>query len=230
MGQMNMDFTGKKIFITGGSRGIGAGICKAFEKFGGEITAPARSCMDLSSEESIQSFLQKSSEVKYDVFVHCAGINRLAGIEEIDAGLMKEVYFVNCVAPVMLARAFVPGMKANGYGRIVFLSSLYATVSRERRLAYSASKNALNGIMKSMAIELAADNILVNCVAPGYVMTEMTRHNLSEKEISDIKKSIPTGRLQTVEEIADVVLFMCSDLNRSITGQLLTVDGGFTCR
>ena len=121
-------------------------------------------------------------------------------------------------------------MKNQKWGRIVFISSLYGIVSRERRIAYSSSKNALNGLCKSLAIELGEDNILVNCVAPGYVMTDMTRKNLSEEEINAITNNIPTRRFQTTEDIANITAFLCSDLNQSITGQLIAVDGGFTCK
>ena len=88
----------------------------------------------------------------------------------------------------------------------------------------------MTGIMKSVALEIAADNILLNAVAPGYVMTDMTRKNLNEQEIKDIQRMIPTGRFQTETDIANLVCFLCSQFNQSITGQLIAVDGGFTCR
>ena len=81
-----------------------------------------------------------------------------------------------------------------------------------------------------MAIELGENNILVNCVAPGYVMTDMTRKNLSETEIKNIESQMPTHRFQTTEDIANLTAFLCSDLNQSITGQLIAVDGGFICK
>ena len=81
-----------------------------------------------------------------------------------------------------------------------------------------------------MALELAQDKILVNEVAPGYVMTDMTRQNLSEREIKEIEGQIPTGRFQSEEDIANMVAFLSSELNNSITGQLIAVDGGFLCK
>ena len=77
---------------------------------------------------------------------------------------------------------------------------------------------------------MAADQILVNAVAPGYVMTDMTRQNLSCQEIEDLTEKIPTGKFQSEMDVANLVCFLCSDLNQSITGQLISVDGGFTCR
>ena len=124
----------------------------------------------------------------------------------------------------------VPGMRRRKKGKILLISSLYALISRERRIAYSSSKSALTGLMRTLALELAGDQILVNAVAPGYVMTDMTTQNLTQAEIASISAQIPTGRFQTEDDIAQLAAFLCSDANRSITGQLIAVDGGLTCR
>lgn len=217
-------------FITGGSRGIGKAIKEKLKKNGITVIAPERSELDLSDFESISEYLENNKSLTPDVFIHCAGINELAGIEEISQDLILRVFQVNYNSAVQLLNSFVPSMKKKEYGKIVFVSSLYGIVSRERRIAYSSSKNALNGLCKSLALELAPYNILVNSIAPGYVMTDMTRKNLSEEEIKNIEKNIPTGRFQSEEEIAEAVTFFCSEKNKSITGQLLAVDGGFLCR
>lgn len=217
-------------FLTGGSRGIGKAIKESLEKAGISVIAPTRTELDLSSSESITKYLEKNTNLVPDIFVHCAGINELAGIEEISQDLILRVFQVNYNSAVQLLNSFVPSMKKKEYGKIVFVSSLYGIVSRERRIAYSSSKNALNGLCKSLALELAPYNILVNSVAPGYVMTDMTKKNLTEEEIKNIEKNIPTGRFQSEEEIAEAVVFFCSKKNKSITGQLLAVDGGFLCR
>lgn len=217
-------------FLTGGSRGIGLSIKETFGREGIDVIAPSRAELDLSNIESISSYISQNQELSPDIFVHCAGINELAGIEEISQDSLLRVFQVNVNSAVQLLNSFVPKMKKKGGGKIVLISSLYAVVSKERRLSYTSSKNALTGLCKSLALELAPFNILVNCVAPGYVMTNMTRKNLSEAEIKNIEKNIPTGRFQREEEIADAVCFLCSEENKSITGQLLAVDGGFLCR
>lgn len=222
--------SGKIAFVTGGSRGIGKGICNALKKNGAEVIAPTRDELDLSDRISIEKYLGNHSLIRPDIFIHCAGINMLAGIDEISNEILDKVFQVNYYAPVQLLHEFTKTMKKKNYGRIVFVSSLYAIISRERRIAYSSSKNALTGLMKSMALEMADQNILVNCVAPGYVMTDMTRKNLSQEEIDDIQKNIPTHRFQTVDDIANMCLFLCSDMNKSITGQLIAVDGGFSIK
>jgi 3-oxoacyl-[acyl-carrier protein] reductase len=121
-------------------------------------------------------------------------------------------------------------MQLMGHGKIVLISSLYSMVTKERRIAYSSSKSALTGLMKTSALELAPYNILVNAVAPGYVMTDMTKKNLSAEEIKNIEQQIPTKRFQSEEDIASLVYFLCSEENKSITGQLIAVDGGYTLR
>lgn len=227
---ISLDLHDKTAFVTGGSRGIGKTIVEAFQKGGAEVVAPTRDELNLSDLDSINAYVKLNDDLKIDIFVHCAGVNELAGIREISQDLLNRVYDVNLFAPIHLLKAFCPYMQVNKWGRIVFISSLYGIVSRERRIAYSSSKNALNGLCKSLAIELGCDNILVNCVAPGYVMTDMTRKNLSDSEIKAIESQMPTQRFQTTEDIANLTAFLCSDLNNSITGQMIAVDGGFTCK
>ena len=225
---MNTAFQGKTVFLTGGSRGIGHCIRSYFSERGAEVIAPRREELDLSVPKSIQAYCKKGIEA--DIFIHCAGCNELAGIEEIDTALAQRVFQVNYFAALELLHAAVPGMRARKEGKVLFISSLYALIARERRIAYSSSKSALTGLMKTLALELAGDQILVNAIAPGYVMTEMTTQNLSLKEIQRITAEIPTGRFQTEEDIAALAAFLCSTANRSITGQLIAVDGGYTCR
>jgi 3-oxoacyl-[acyl-carrier protein] reductase len=121
-------------------------------------------------------------------------------------------------------------MMARRFGRIVNISSIWSIVSKKRRLTYSASKAGLNGMTRALAVELAPYNILINAVAPGYVNTELTRQNNSEQDIHAIKETIPLRRLAEPSEIAETVFFLCSERNTYITGQVITVDGGFTCQ
>lgn len=227
---MEISFEGRTLFLTGGSRGIGREIANVFAENGAQVVAPSHKELDLSDSGEICQYCEAHTELSPDIFVHCAGINELAGINEITPEILDRVFQINCHAPALLMNGLCDGMRKRKWGRIVFVSSLYAIVSRERRIAYSASKHALSGLMKASALELAAEHVLVNSVAPGYVMTEMTKKNLSEQELAAIIAGIPTGRLQQTREIADMVAFLCSECNKSITGQLIAVDGGFTCR
>lgn len=226
---VNIDLSNKSLLITGGRGGIGAAICRVFSEAGADILAPSSSEMDLSSEESIDSFFKNLKEIP-DIVIHSAGINELAGITEVSHDILSKVFQVNLFSFISILSRVIPSMKERNCGRIVGISSLYGIVSKERRIPYSSSKHAMSGLIKSTALELASDNILINGVAPGYVMTEMTKKNLSEEEINNLKIQIPTGRLQEANEIANLCLFLCSPLNQSITGQIIPVDGGFICR
>ena len=223
-------FKDKTVFITGASRGIGRCIKAGFEKEGARVIAPSRDELDLSSKKSVRQYIENNDLSETDIFIHCAGINVKAGIDEINEEILEDVFEVNLFSPISLIKSISEGMKRRKTGRIILISSLYAIVSKERRIAYSTSKNALTGLAKTLTLELAPYGILTNCIAPGYVMTDMTRNNLSEDEIAKIEHDIPTGRFQTEKEISDTVMFLCSDNNQSITGQLIAVDGGFLCK
>ena len=118
-------------------------------------------------------------------------------------------------------------MKKNKYGRIVNISSIASIRVREGRSVYSASKFAIEGLTKTLAIELAKYNILVNSVAPGFIDTEMTRNLLSKDEIKKLSSQIPLKRLGNTDDIANSIIFLVSDLNNFINGHSLVVDGGF---
>ncbi len=224
-----MDLSGKTLFITGGRGGIGSVIAETFAEAGADVIAPSSSELDLLSNEAIVQYFSELNKWP-DIVIHSAGINELAGITEVTQDGLTKAFQVNLFSFVEILRQVVPMMRRKGEGRIIGISSLYGIVSKERRIPYCSSKHAMSGLIKSTALEVAPANILINGVAPGYVMTKMTGKNLSEDEIEDIKKQIPTGRLQEAVEIADLCLFLCSPMNQSITGQIIPVDGGFLCR
>lgn len=120
-------------------------------------------------------------------------------------------------------------MMERRYGRIVNISSVWAVVTKAGRLMYSTAKAGLGGMTRTLSVELAPYNVLVNALAPGYVNTELTRRNNTGAEIEAIERTIPVGRLAEPEEIAEVAAFLASDRNSYVTGQIIMVDGGFTC-
>jgi 3-oxoacyl-[acyl-carrier protein] reductase len=136
---------------------------------------------------------------------------------------------INLIAPLRIARGVVTGMMDRKFGRIVNIGSIWSLVSKPGRLAYSVSKDGLNGFTRALAVEVASFNVLVNTVSPGFVNTDLTRQNNTPQEIEEICKKIPMGRLAETQEIARFVSFLCSDANSYITGQCLVMDGGFTC-
>jgi 3-oxoacyl-[acyl-carrier protein] reductase len=215
-------------FITGGSRGIGNAIVARLRDEGIDVLAPTRESLDLLNDQSIYSYIAGLSH-PIDILINNAGINILGNGDEFRDDDLDMTLQVNLIAPMKLARAFIPGMKKRKFGRIINISSIWSFVSRPRRVVYSVTKAGLNGFTRSLATELAPYNVLVNAVAPGYVNTELTRKNNSPAEIDAISEMIPIKRMAEPYEIAELVYFLASEKNSYITGQVITIDGGFTC-
>ena len=114
------------------------------------------------------------------------------------------------------------------FGKIINIASIFGVISKEKRAAYSSTKWGLIGFTKAVALELAPFNIQVNAVSPGFVDTDLTRKILGLENMKQLEETIPQGRLANPDEIANVVLFLCSSQNTYITGQNIVVDGGFT--
>lgn len=220
---------GRVALVTGGSRGIGAAIAARFRAAGAQVLAPDRTQMDLSDNRSIDAYL-KTLKAPIDILVNNAGINRLGASGELDDGDFEAVLQINLVSALRLIAGIAPMMQANSYGRIVNISSIWGSVSKERRLTYSASKAGLNGLTRSLAIELGPHNITVNAVAPGFVNTDLTKQNNTPAQIAEIQRNIPLQRLAEPAEIAECVAFLCSSAGSYVTGHVLTVDGGYVCR
>jgi 3-oxoacyl-[acyl-carrier protein] reductase len=214
--------------ITGGSRGIGLAITKRLRLDGIEVIAPTRTEMDLLSGASINAYV-RSLKQPVDILVNNAGINIIAPLAGITDGDLQDTMQIDLFAPLRLARLLAPPMMERRYGRIVNISSVWAVATKAGRLMYSTAKAGLGGMTRTLAVELAPYNVLVNALAPGFVNTELTRRNNTEAEIEAIGKTIPTGRLAEPEEIAEVAAFLASDRNSYVTGQLIMVDGGYTC-
>jgi NAD(P)-dependent dehydrogenase (short-subunit alcohol dehydrogenase family) len=217
-----------RALVTGGSRGLGAAIARELERRGMEVLAPPREQLDLADPASIESFIGSHAPTRIDVLVNNAGINHIRALDKLTSAEWQQMLQVNLTATLALIQGFAPGMRARGWGRIVNVSSILSLVGRSHRVAYSATKAALNGLTRTCAVELAPDNVLVNAICPGYVETEMTTRNNPPEEIEKIKAAIPLGRLARPEEIARVAGFLCSDENSYCTGQMIVADGGFT--
>ena len=126
-----------------------------------------------------------------------------------------------------MARGLIPEL-SDSRGRIVVLSSIFGFMSRVGRLPYSMSKHALVGVVKSLALELAPDGVLVNAVSPGYIDTALTRANNDEVTVERLRSAVPLQRLGTAMDVAEVVYFLGSRANQYVTGQDVVVDGGFS--
>lgn len=214
--------------VTGASRGIGAAIASEFRTTGMTVVAPGRDELDLLDTASINAWIERNRGLQVDVLVNNAGTNELSEIDKIDHHSFSRMMTVNLWAPLALAQAFLPGMAARGFGRVVNVASIWAHVARSRRGAYSSTKAGLIGLTRVMAVEYAGNGVLVNAVCPGFVATELTSANNTPAEIADLCRKIPAGRLAHPSEIAKAVRWFCSPENTYLTGQSITIDGGYT--
>jgi 3-oxoacyl-[acyl-carrier protein] reductase len=215
--------------VTGGSRGIGKAVCELLRSRGAEVLAPSRQELDLLSSESIDAYFNALSRPVH-ILVNNAGINNIQECLDISEDNLSDSLQVNLLSPLLIAKKLIPGMRKNNYGRIVNISSVWSKVTKPGRLVYSMTKSGLNALTRSLAVELAESNILVNSVAPGYVNTELTKQNNTFADIEKIREVIPLKRLAEPEEIAEAVAFLVSSKNTYITGQVIIADGGFVCK
>lgn len=242
---MISNFQNKVVLITGATNGIGKEILEAFLKTKATIIATGNSTSkksffeiykknkidyyqaDFNNQKSSRDFLKKIQNYKkIDICINNAGINKINYIGKI-SNEFDDILSVNLKIPFQISSVVSDIMKKNKYGKIINISSIWGKKSKEKRISYSISKYALNGLTVSSSIELAKYNILVNSISPGFVDTKLTRRVLSKKEINQVKKQIPLGRLAKPGEIVPLILFLSSDLNTYITGQIIYVDGGF---
>ncbi|SDP35261.1 SDR family NAD(P)-dependent oxidoreductase [Selenomonas ruminantium] len=216
------------VLVTGGVRGIGKAIANKYRQEGYKVIAPDREECNLAAENSVEEFIRRYQDERIDIIVNNAGVNDVNLIDEITDEELEQMMQVNLISPIRLIRGFARNMKKNNFGRIVNIGSIWAVVSKGGRTVYSATKHGIHGVTKTLAVELAPYNILVNTVCPGFTLTDLTRKNNDAEAIAKISREIPLGRMAEPEEIANVVYFFGNENNTYLTGQKITVDGGYT--
>jgi len=244
-----IDLTGKAALVTGGSRGIGKAIGLRLARQGAdvaftfkgnaqaagdtaaEIEAIGRRALpiqaDASDPESADTVVKSVLEAfgKVDILVNNAGVTRDDLIMRMSAEAWREVLETNLFGAFWMIKAVTrPMLKARG-GRIINITSVSGQAGQTGQANYSSAKAGLIGLTKATARELASRGITANAVAPGFVLTELTK-DLPEALQAQINERTPLGRFGTTEEVADAVAFLVSDEAGYITGQVLAVDGG----
>ena len=236
---------GRTAVVTGASRGIGHAIAAALRADGARVVgtrtgrgdandrAESDACddwivADFADEAQIERCAGEVARLSPDVLVNNAGINRIAPFAQIPLADFTLIQRVNVVAPFRLCQAVIPGMRDRRWGRIVNVASIWGVISKAQRASYSASKFALDGLTAALSAEHAGEGILANCVAPGFIDTELTRTVLSPADLNALVSTVPARRLGQPDEIAAFVRWLASDDNQFVTGQILVIDGGFT--
>ena len=261
-----MTLRSKSAVVTGSTSGIGLAIARALAKEGanvlingfgepGEIERDRRgietefgvkavySPADMTKPDEIARMVQDAERAfgAVDILVNNAGIQHVSPIEEFPPEKWEQIIAINLSAAFYGIRAAVPGMKARGWGRIISTASAHSLVASPFKGAYVAAKHGIAGLTKTVALELAAQGITVNCISPGYVWTPLverqipdtmkTRGLTREQVINDVLLTAqPTKQFVTVEQVAALAVFLCSDAAGQITGANLSMDGGWTAQ
>jgi 3-hydroxybutyrate dehydrogenase len=258
--------TGKTALVTGSTSGIGRAIAEKFAAEGanvvlngfgdaGEIEQLRLELArehgvqvmydgaDLSRADAIEAMMARALAQfgRIDILVNNAGIQHVAPVDDFPVEKWNAILALNLSATFHTARLALPGMKANGWGRIVNIASAHALVASPYKSAYVAAKHGVAGFTKSVALEVAAQGITVNAVCPGYVWTPLVEKQIpetarargltEEQVIQDVLlHAQPTRQFVTVDQVAALTAFLASDAGASMTGAIIPIDGGWTAQ
>jgi len=239
----------KIVFITGGSRGIGAACVTLFHQAGATVAfsfkenesaadrlintfaadKPFAVKINFNSEndivEKVKFILTKFGRI--DILVNNAGIWKYGEADNMSLEDWNETIKINLTSTFLVTREVIPSMKKNGFGRIINISSTAGQRGEPFYSHYAASKGGIISYTKSLAAEFGKFNITTNCIAPGWVDTDMVTGVFTDEEYKEeVEKIIPVQRIATPEDIAGPALFLASELARHINGEVLNVNGG----
>ncbi len=239
-----INFKGKKILVTGASGGIGKSLVNKFISLNGNVLATGTKIekldnlkkefpgieilkFDLSEHKKIDQFIDdvfnKLSGI--DIVVNNAGINMDNLSLRMKDEEWKKVIDINLTSTFLLSKYAIKTMLKNKFGRVVNITSIVGHTGNLGQANYSASKAGIIGMSKSLAIEYAKKNITVNCVSPGFIVSDMTM-NIAEKVKLFLTSRIPMGKLGTGEDVSNCVAFLSSESASYVTGETIHVNGG----
>jgi 3-oxoacyl-[acyl-carrier protein] reductase len=248
--RVNVDLSGQVALVTGASRGLGRVIAQALARCGARVACVARNeeklqetaaaitsaggsaetfACDVTAGESVQALVDQISESwgGLHILVNNAGITRDTLLPRMQDSQWDEVLNTNLRGTFLFTRAASRPMIGQRFGRIINMASVSGLMGNPGQANYSASKAAVIGFTRTVARELAARNITVNAIAPGFIETEMTEA-LGDALKDEVKKRVPARRLGKPEDVAEAVAFLASKAASYITGHVLTIDGGMT--
>lgn len=230
----------KKALVTGGSGGIGSAVCRMLsennymvyinyyssEKKAQQLADDIKGIavkFDVSDRNDVNNAVKSIGHI--DLLVNNSGISEINTFDSVSPENADRILNINLKGTLNCSRAVLPDMIRNKSGIIINISSMWGECGASCEVDYSASKAGVIGFTKALAKEVAPSGIRVNCISPGFILTDMNR-NFSDEDLKLIKEDIPLGIFGTPENIADSVIFLASEKASFITGQILGVNGG----
>jgi NAD(P)-dependent dehydrogenase (short-subunit alcohol dehydrogenase family) len=245
---------GKTALITGASKGLGQAMALALASAGARIALVSRNLellnetaaavrkrgaeaavfqIDVADETQVRRLesVLAGEFGKVQILINNAGMNLRKPVTDFTLAEWRQVMDTNLTSVFLMCRSFVPQMRGQGYGRILNLTSIMSHVALPGRTAYAASKAALLGFTRALALELASEKITVNGISPGPIATEMNTPLMQDPEVNQqFISRIPLGRWGKVEEVGQLALYLCSEDAGFITGTDILIDGGWTAQ
>lgn len=248
-GTIDFDFSSRVAIVTGASRGIGAQVALSLAESGAKVVLHGRDTESLEeiavqvrargseavivagnirTEETAQSLVAAALDAfgRIDILINNAGGNFAKRLEELSTNAWNATIETNLGGAFQCAKACWPVFAQQGGGVIVNIGSVSSSYAHPQRGAYAAAKAGVVSLTQTMAWEWAGQNIRVNCVEPGAILTDASRFGASSETADSVAAYIPLGRLGTPRDIANACMFLCSDAASYITGEVLTVAGG----